>query len=990
MHNRNAAMIPARTGPPARFVAAMFFAMMVLGLHAAELQVWETVRQSEVDAIGTGANDAGSKVLVSAAGEIVCIGTTDDRRQGERLLVRKWAGHAAAPLWEKVLAGPGPCSASEACLDSVGDIVIAGRESNERQESYFFLLKISGTDGSLLWRHNGPKLPWRREAGRPLLSVDSRGNAILAVAADGSESGVSLRLAKHQGSDGALLWETSTANFYEIPQAMTCDAVDNIIITSDSDPGNSGNHDFLTAKHDGATGVRLWSRIYDGPGGSHDIPAAVAVNTEGDVIVAGTSAIAPAWASGFYVAKYKGDDGSLTWEWVRSPAGLARDTVICAVLGSDGSVFVGGYENPLAPANQRPVLARLDGGGSLLWEQHGEGIWSENAGLTVDGEGNITTAMTVDGKPKVARLAQDTGATLWQWQWPEQGWTASVALDAAGNTAVLINVGLDQWEWPRSSGADIVLARLAAADGNAVWQDRYDGSAHAWEEIADGCLDAQGSLVFAGASLHGSTGFDFYAGKMNPATGQVLWQHRYNGGAGLADAASAVAVDALDHVFVAGKVVKTPVVETEEGPIGGTADMRIAKLGAAGGSVLWEKSYDGAAGLADEATGIAVDSSGNALVAGWTEREPGKADIYAAKYAAEDGAVIWERLVGKNAGTDWRAWSCAVDVSGDLVLTGLATRQAAGKEVYTMKLAGSDGAIIWEGSHDGGENARPLALRLTAAGDAVVLAQSNDEELAVIQYHGNSGQLAWRNVITGIKKSQPLAAALDVTPAGDVVVSVRMKDFFTSTILYASADGQTLWQRPSAAMRERDEIVSDPEPHTLLVAGQDRYFLFGKTECNNGELTLALSTHALSDGANMGMRAIGASTIYEEEFGLGRPIGAAILASPTGGELTLAVSRMSAGLWSDFSPAVSQWRTQPDSPHPLTLDALQGAKPDGAFYEWTLSGRAHPDQIYAIESSNGLQWWGHSGLVRADAQGVISMTSWTNVPQFFWRFVWLR
>ena len=56
-----------------------------------------------------------------------------------------------------------------------------------------------------------------------------------------------------------------------------------------------------------------WEKIYNGPGNGRDEPAAVAVDSAGNVIVTGTSYNANS-AYGYYTAKYAAANGVLLWE----------------------------------------------------------------------------------------------------------------------------------------------------------------------------------------------------------------------------------------------------------------------------------------------------------------------------------------------------------------------------------------------------------------------------------------------------------------------------------------------------------------------------------------------------------------------------------------------------------------------------------------------------------------------------------------------------
>jgi len=131
-----------------------------------------------------------------------------------------------------------------------------------------------------------------------------------------------------------------------------------------------------------------------------------------------------------------------------------------------------------------------------------------------------------------------------------------------------------------------------------------------------------------------------------------------------------------------------------------------AKYAASDGALLWEKRYNGFSAYG-EARAVAVDSSGNVVVTGPSyNRIGGDADYYTAKYAATDGALLWEkRYNGQKNGGDW-AWAVAVDGSANVVVTGqsqsvIDVNGNAPYDYYTVKYAAADGALLWEQRYNG-------------------------------------------------------------------------------------------------------------------------------------------------------------------------------------------------------------------------------------------------------------------------------------------------
>jgi len=82
------------------------------------------------------------------------------------------------------------------------------------------------------------------------------------------------------------------------------------------------------------------------------------------------------------------------------------------------------------------------------------------------------------------------------------------------------------------------------------------------------------------------------------------------------------------------------------------ADELAGDYASADGALLWERRHDAGSNSTSIAKAVAVDESGNVVVAGFAPNGLNH-DYFTAKYAAADGAVLWEQLYdGQAAGED--------------------------------------------------------------------------------------------------------------------------------------------------------------------------------------------------------------------------------------------------------------------------------------------------------------------------------------------------
>jgi hypothetical protein len=259
---------------------------------------------------------------------------------------------------------------------------------------------------------------------------------------------------------------------------------------------------------------------------------------------------------------------------------------------------------------------------------------------------------------------------------------------------------------------------------------------------------------------------DAFVAKLNN-NGDLLW-NTFLGGPTYADYGIGIAVDTSGNVYVAGYSNATwgsPV-----SPFAGSDDAFAAKLNN-NGALQWNTFLGGSG--ADRGTEIAVDTSGNVYVAGYSNATwgspvspfAGSDDAFAAKLN-NNGALQWNTFLGGSTKADL-CFGLAVDTSGNVYLAGdsYATwgspvRPFAGiDDVFAAKLNNS-GVLQWNtflGSLDydfGGDIAVDTSGNVYVAGNSYAT-----WGLPVRPYAGgadgfaaklnNSGALQWNTFLGG-------------------------------------------------------------------------------------------------------------------------------------------------------------------------------------------------------------------------------------------------
>ena len=272
---------------------------------------------------------------------------------------------------------------------------------------------------------------------------------------------------------------------------------------------NSSNNDDIYVLKYNSSGARLWPPDdYTGhfDSGGNDRPRAVAIDSDGDVIVVGFRTTGTPQQKDWYIAKRDGSTGELLWQGFYVGQGGGDDEPASVALDASNHIYVTGYETNLN--NNLDIV-------TIKYDSAGEGgnakiLWGPK---TYDGGGNdIGVSVAIDPLDGYVVVAGST-------------------LTSPGNNDFLIiryspTLGLKQWTRP-------------------LLRDATDDTA-----VAMG-LDRSGNIC-VGGNTAGSNGTKAMSMKFN-YTGEIIGATIYNKDAtGTLDYVSAAAVNTLGEAFIAG------------------------------------------------------------------------------------------------------------------------------------------------------------------------------------------------------------------------------------------------------------------------------------------------------------------------------------------------------------------------------------------------------------------------------------------------------
>jgi len=306
-------------------------------------------------------------------------------------------------------------------------------------------------------------------------------------------------------------------------------------------------------------------------------------------------------------------------------------------------------------------------------------------------------------------------------------------------------IGFDVGTWDRSRALviDPVLTYstyYGGGGGDSATGIAVDGSGNAyvagWTESAD--FPVVGPRQGFGGSV------DAFVFKLT-ASGTAVAYATYVGG-NRDDRAFGIAVDTSGNALLTGWTSSTnfPVTTAAQGAMAGVRDAFVLKLNPAGNALVYSTFLGGSA--ADSGNAIAVDSAGNAYVAGETASSNfprlnpfqtssrGRLEAFVAKYSAA-GALQYSSFHG-GAGDD-RALGVAVDSSGASYLTGVTDStnlttvapvqplSGGGQDAFVAKVSATGASLVYAtylGGSGGGAGAPEAgyAIQVDSVGNAYI------------------------------------------------------------------------------------------------------------------------------------------------------------------------------------------------------------------------------------------------------------------------------
>jgi len=255
------------------------------------------------------------------------------------------------------------------------------------------------------------------------------------------------------------------------------------------------------------------------------------------------------------------------------------------------------------------------------------------------------------------------------------------------------------------------------------------------------------------------------------ASGSSLWTRFYEGGFGATDAFRHVAKGPAGSVYVAGSCF----------PGAATANDIVVARYSAKGKRLWLERFAGPGDSADSATDVVVDGSGNLYVCGaaWTAfgypGYDGESSLVLAKYSPA-GHLLWSDLWTDAFGGVNSASALALAKGGGVYVAGTSTGMGTGLNIVLLHYSGA-GVQQWGGAERyvgpaGDDRAQDVAV--DADGNAYVTGSGPNlagDSDAIVVKWNAAGVRKWGQLYDSGAVLDDYGRHITVTPGGTAYVS---------------------------------------------------------------------------------------------------------------------------------------------------------------------------------------------------------------------------
>ena len=345
------------------------FTVAKFALGASGALVWQT----NLKGTDAGGFDEALAVDVDAGGDVVAGGRTKNAGTLWDFTVAKFSGADGSLLWRQDIAGTGNHEvyvdyAASIVVDSIGDVVAAGRTVNAGTDIDFTVAKFSGATGAQLWRYD---IATAEYGTAYKVALDAADDALVS-----GSTNHRFTVVKLDGATGTELWRYVTDG--DPGTGLAADAAGDVLAVGTLPSGT--NADLGVVKLSGASGTELWRATISGAQNGGGFGVGLVLDALGNVVATGGLQDASASGTDFAVVKLVGADGTELWRRVIVGSGPGTDYASKATLDASGDVIATGTISNVDTGDDFAVVKLAGATGDVIWQREVNGTDNSNDG----------------------------------------------------------------------------------------------------------------------------------------------------------------------------------------------------------------------------------------------------------------------------------------------------------------------------------------------------------------------------------------------------------------------------------------------------------------------------------------------------------------------------------------------------------------------------------------------------------------------------------
>jgi uncharacterized delta-60 repeat protein len=662
--------------------------------------------------------------------------------------------------------------------------------------------------------------------------TDNSGNVYLGGYTVNANQRKDYLLTKYTNS-GTLSWSVTydgSDNKDDEILAMAFGLNNQIIVTGYA-KGNNTNDDIVTISYD-QNGQVTWTAIYDNLLFSQDDQGNdIAVDASGNVIVAGQTDTDPSETSNddYIIISYS-STGAQNWSAFYDGSGASKDRALKVKIGSGNSVYVTGRSANLL--DDDIVTRKYTNLGAMLWSQtFNNGMDDRPSDLKLDALENVyICGYSNNGSNDDMLVLKYSSAGVDQWSNgfifngvnSQDDQASSLVIDATSNVYI---TGKSDNDPSLVQNFDYKTLKIDPSK-NLLWQIDHNGTGNGEDEGTSIGLLASGDIVVTGKSDSDSnplsSNFDAITICYSGSTGSQSWIKTYTGAAGKDDTGNQLAIDNSGNVLVAGSS-QDNISESDA----------LALKYSSTGVENWSKLFAGIGDNTENVNAMTIDAAGNTYLAGYTYRRNNLKDLCVIKLSPI-GDTLWvKKYNGSDNGND-EATDIKVDAGGNVYVTGFIKDSLTDFDIITFKMNPS-GNFIWMSQYNNNtvnNEDKGFKLEIDGSGNVYVLGNTDsnplflvNEDILLVKY-SSSGVQQWVKQYNGVANLEDDPSDLCYLPSGKIVLTGSTNNSANDdivTIAY-NTSGTQIWLKTFVGIGGGKD-----EPAEIEFDNNENLYISGKT-----------------------------------------------------------------------------------------------------------------------------------------------------------------